>query len=289
MGPRRGRGMRALLTALPYLTPAIAVLITFRFVPIFYGTWLSLTDGTEYVGLKHYDTMLIDPTLKAALINNFVFVATLPLWIVIPVAVAVLVHERIWFARAIMALVFIPTILSPVMLGVYYTLLLGYDGPVNTLLRGAGLEQWAKIWLVDPATAFPVVILIYIWGGIGVGVLFFVSALGNIDSSLQEAALLDGCRWTQRLRFITLPLLRPVFEFWATVSVIGIFTALLPLVFVLTSGGPGTKTMVVDLYIYQTAFSFNSPYYATAMGMTVFMITMVLVVFQLRLLRRVTQ
>lgn len=285
---RRGAG-RALLSAAPYLLPAVVLLAVFRLYPIAYGLWLSVTREGRWIGFGRYRVMLEDPTLHRALLNDLVFVAVLPLWIFLPLIVAVLIHGRIWLWKFFLAVFFLPAILSPVLLGIYYSLILGHGGPVNTLLDSVHLGSLSRDWLVDPGSALPVVLAVYMWSNIGVGVLFFTSALGSLDRELFEAALLDGCSWWQRLRLVIVPQLRPVFEFYATVTIIGIFTALLPLVYSLTGGGPANTTMVVDLYVYQTAFSFNNPDYATAMGMLVFAFALLFVLVELRLLKRLVR
>jgi multiple sugar transport system permease protein len=286
---RPSRARRALLSAVPYLLPAVLLLVVFRIYPVFSGMWLSVTDHGAWLGFDRYLVMLKDPTLFRALLNNLLFVVILPFWFLIPLVIAVLIHGRIWLWRFFMAIFFLPALLSPVLLGIYYSLLLGYNGPVNGVLRAIGLDSLAVGWLVEPATAMPVVVAVYVWSNVGVGVLFFVSALGGIDRELSEAALLDGCSWFQRFWHVILPQLRHVLEFYATVTVIGIFTALLPLISMLTSGGPANSTMVVDLYIFQTAFSFNAPEYATAMGMVVFLVAVAMVLIQLRLLNRLVK
>lgn len=286
--PHRPSGI---LRALPYLIPALAVLVLFRVVPVFYSIYLSTNQVPDYgpsklVGLTNYRVMLDDQTLHAALKNDLFLLLSFPLWIALPVLVAVLIHERIWGWRVFLAVFFIPAVLSPVVIGMYYTSLLSFNGPVNQTLTNLGLESLTRGWLVDLHTAFPVLLAVWLWSITGLGMLFFLNGLGNIDPAIWEAASIDGAGWWARMRYITVPLLRPVFEFWSIFVMILVFSGLFPLVNTLTNGGPGNKTMVADLYIYLTAFTGGRFSYASAIGVVLFGLVLVFVLVQLHLFRR---
>jgi ABC-type sugar transport system permease subunit len=290
---RRGRaGGSVWWRALPYLLPAFAILLIFRLFPVLYAGYLSvftvpIYDGTPtFIGLVNYEQMLNDQTMHASLWNNLMFLLTFPLWIALPLLSAVLVFQRIFGYRTFRALMFFPVLMSPVIIGSYYTGILQLDGPVNTALEKMGLGFLAQHWLVDVDTALPVVLAIWIWGLIGLGMLFFLNGLASIDPELWDAAEMDGAGWWTRLRYVTIPMLRPTLEFWIVLVVLGIFSGLFPLITTLTRGGPGNRTMVVDLYIYLTGFSGGRFSYASAVGMVVFVFVGAIVFFYLWFSRR---
>ena len=288
---RRPVTSRGLLAGLPYLLPALAVLMVFRIAPVFYAGYLSVSrvpayGPTEFVGAANYRLLLHDATLHAALRNDLLFLLSFPLWIALPVLVAVLIHDRIFAWRVFLAVYFLPAVISPVVIGMYYTLLFSYDGPVNQMLRGTGLSSFTHQWLVEVHTAFPVLLGVWIWSITGLGMLFFLNGLSGIDPAVYEAAAIDGAGWWARLRHITVPLLRPVLEFWLVFVMILVFSGLFPLVTTLTNGGPGNKTMVADLYVYLTAFQAGRFSYASAIGVLLFAIVALILSVQLWLFRR---
>lgn len=280
------------MRALPYLLPALALLLVFRLLPVFYAVYLSVFHVPSYggepsfVGLVNYQQMLNDQTLHTSLRNDVVFLLSFPLWIALPVLSAVLVFQRIFGYRTFRALMFIPAVISPVVIGMYYTAILGLEGPVNTALQQMGLGDLAKLWLIDADTVFPIVLGIWIWSLTGLGMLFFLNGLASVDPELWDAAEVDGAGWWARLWHITIPMLRPVLEFWIVFVVILVFSGLFPLITTLTRGGPGNKTMVVDLYIYLTGFTGGRFSYASALGVVIFLLVGMVVLVQLWLFRR---
>lgn len=287
---RRGMGGDWKVAAL-FLLPVVALLVAFRVIPMAQAVVLSLQswDGfsdPQYVGFANYGALLQDPTFKQALLNNGLILLSIPIWILLPLAVAIALHHKVPGWRLFRLAFFLPAVLSPVVIGSYYEILLRFDGPANELLRGIGLGGLAHEWLTDSSTALPVVIAILIWASFGIGVLIFLSALATVNHELYDAARLDGASWTQTQRFVTVPAILPTIEFYAVVIVISMFTVLFPYIYTLTGGGPGYATYVLELEIYQQAFQSGNFGYASAMGVVLFGVVGVLVLVQLRVFRR---
>lgn len=274
-----------------FLAPAAIVLAIFRLVPVAYGVYLSLTSwngfsAPQFTGLANYRELLHDPTLHAAVENNLLILIAVPVWVLFPQALAVLIHERPVLGKALKIAFVIPTLVSPALLGLCFSLVLGYDGPVNTVLRAVGLKSLALQWLADPQLVLWCFVAIMIYATFGIGVLFFSAGLATIDPDLHDAAAIDGASRWQRYRHVTVPHLRPVTEFWSVVVMITVFTATFPLLYTLTGGGPGNRSTTIDLYIYQTAFESHEPSYATALGMVTFVVVFVFILLQLAIIRR---
>lgn len=274
-----------------FVVPALALLAIFRVAPVFYGFYLSLTrwngiSDPVYQGFENYIRMFSDPTLRDAIVNNVLILCVVPIWVLLPLVIAVLIHEGAWPGGLLKVAFVVPALVSPALLGLCFGLLLGLDGPINLVLRGIGLGHIATEWLANPATVLWTVSAVLIYSSFGTGVLFYSAGLASIDTSLTDAAAIDGASWFQRLRYVTAPHLRPVMLFWGVVVIIASTTATFPLIFTLTGGGPGHSTTTIDVYIFQLAFQSQNPAYATAIGVTTFVVVFSVILILFRLSRR---
>ena len=286
--PRRKR--RRFPVGVWFLIPAAVILLVFRVAPVGYAIFYSLTKWNgisepKFIGLDNYARIFTDPVALQAILNNFWLLLSLPLWIFIPMLISILVWEGMLFGRIIRYALIIPTLLSPAVLGLYYSLILQKFGPVNEFLSAIGLSSLTREWLADPKTVVPVFIAIVLWGALGTGTLMFSAGMGSVDESLYDAAEIDGAGFWQRHRNVTLPHLRPVATFWAIFVLIAFFTGMFPLLFTLTNGGPGYASTTIDLYIFQLAYTNGDLGYSTALGLAVLILLSVLALIQLRLLR----
>ncbi len=183
-------------------------------------------------------------------------------------------------------LYFIPMVASSV--GVFYVWqgLFGAKGFVNAMLRAIGLDFLvvSNGFFGDPRTALTGVIITCIWGAIPMALILYYAGLSNIDETLYEAAAIDGSGKFHTLLHITWPLLKPM----TVIIVIQQFNGAFQMfenVWVLTGGGPGGATNVVGTLIFTKAFQDNAYGMASAMGWSVFLVTLVLSVVSLRSLR----
>src|ERR1700761_8707727 len=232
------------LTPWLLLAPALLLLGWLLAYPLVDAVRLAFTnwDGfsaPQSIGFENFQELLHDKHFKEALLHNIIIVATLPIWIAIPYAIAWGLHAKVWGWRFFRFAFFLPAVFSPVVIGVYYGMVLKPEGPLNGLLRSIGLGGLAHEWLNDPGLALAVVIAIIIWATFGIGVLIFLSALSNLDQELVEAAHVDGASKWQIQRHVVFWQLLPVIEFWTIIIVISAFTAFFPLIYTLTHGGPG--------------------------------------------------
>lgn len=270
--PRRfRRGGSGRMIAVLFVLPVLVLLLAFRVWPLFSAFKLSFTywDGFSdpvFVGLRNFRDLLTDTTFRQALFNNIKLLIVLPVWVLFPLFIAQAIHNRIPGWRIFRLAFFLPAVVSPVVLGVYYGLMLRVDGPVNNALSAIGLSSWATDWLNQPTLAFAIVTLILMWSTFGVGVLIYLAGLSNLDPDIVEAATVDGASSLQVQRHIVFWLMIPVVRFWTVIILIISFTGVFPLVFSLTRGGPGFSTYVVEFDLYQEAFSNGNPGYASAIG-----------------------
>lgn len=277
------------LFAVLFLAPACLLLLTFRVVPAVSAVWHAFTswDGTGAptpVGLANFAEFLRDRVFWTALRNNLVLLFSVPFWILVSLVLAVLLHQEIPGWRFFRATFFLPSVLSPVIVGTLFTALLRSDGPMNRGLELAGLGRLARDWLGDPATALPTLVLVILWGIFGLGVIVFLAGLAAVPDEIFEAAKLDGAVGWNHLIHIVVPSLRHVIEFWAVNLVVWSFTSLFAFVYVMTGGGPGYATMLVEYQLYLQAFEFNRMGYACALGTALFMMVFGVVLLQVRLM-----
>lgn len=277
--------------ALLFLIPALIVLLVFRLVPIGQAFTLSFTKwngvgAPEWIGWANFSAIAIDPVFWAALRNNFLVLLSLPLWVIGPLIVAAIIHAGVPGARFFRLAVFLPAVLSPVVIGAYYNVVLRYNGPFNAFLRDIGLGSLAHQWLNDPATALPVLILILIWATFGIGVLIYLAALAQVNPELYDAAEMDGANWFQTQWHVTIPSTRRTIEFWFVIVLISSFTTVFPFVYTLTRGGPGYATYLLDYYVYDAAFFGGSFGYASAVGVVLLIIVSAISLASIWLFRR---
>jgi ABC-type sugar transport system permease subunit len=290
-GRRRVRRYSSLASLALFLGPALLVIVLLRIWPVLQGGYIAFTrwDGIRepvFNGVDNFTRMLSDPVLATALGNTSKILLLAPLWIVGPLLLASVIQERIPGASFFKIAYVLPVLVSPVVIGTLFVIILGPDGPLNIVLRGIGLGAFANNWTVDTNLVMWIVAGMVIWSSFGLGVLLYTAALASVDESLYEAARIDGANWGQRFWHITVPSVRGVIEYWTVMVVIMAFSSAIVLGYSFSQGGPGYASTTVDLFIYNQAFRYGSPGYGTAVGITLFLLIGILLVIFLRLSRR---
>lgn len=288
---RLGRQSRETVAAVVLLLPAIALLVVFFAWPVLQAIWLGFTrwDGfgdPKWIGIDNYVRMLDDEAFQTAVFNNLKILLAVPIWVALPFLVASAIHDRVGGSRAFRLAFFFPAILSTVVVGVFWGILLRDDGPVNEALRAVGLGGLAQPWLAQTSTALPVVIAIIIWASFGIGVVIFLAALGTLDQDQLDAAQVDGAGWWRTQWHIIVPEVRPVIEFYTVIVVITVFTGIFPIIYTLTAGGPGYSTLVLEYDIYREAFANGSLGYASAIGVVLFLMVTLIASVGIRVMRQ---
>jgi ABC-type sugar transport system permease subunit len=234
-----------------------------------------------------------DPVAQRALVVTLVFTAaTTIVQTVLGIVIAVLVNE-VWRKVGIVVrtILFIPGIVSFVVSGVLWKLI--YDpniGSLNRFLGAIGLENLQHTWLADRATVLPAIIVVAIWGAIGMNMLIFFAGLQSIDPGLYEAAEVDGANFWQRFLHITVPGLQAVTAIVISLGLLNGFKVF-DIIFVMTGGGPNHATEVFGTYLYSLAFGSTSGSlpqygYASAFSVVVMIMCILAVLVQMLLNRR---
>ena len=265
----------------------------FSLVPFVWAFWTSFYDyeiGGErrFIGLANYGEYLSDPTLVPSFVNmGILTLISVTIVMTIPLLIAKLIFslssEK---ARYLYRVLFLIPIVVPGIAGtlIWRGMIYGDTGLINETLRLVGMGDYATGWLSDPNTALWAVALIGFPFAGGINILIYYAGLASIDESIHDASSLDGANGLQRFFRMEVPLVLSQVKLLVILSVIGNVQAFEGM-FVLTRGGPGFKTMLPGLWMYFNAFSFQRMGYACAIGVSLFLLIMVLTVINMRYFR----
>lgn len=271
------------------LAPALLIYLGYRVVPLVWNAVLSFSFWTpgkpmQFAGLYHYQEMAFyDGIFWEALKNTAVFMLATPISIVLALALALLVDQKIAGRSIYRTIIFLPYPMMVVAVGIVWRWLYnGNVGLINYLLRSAGLIDQPIRFLESYNFAMGAVIVAAIWQIVGFFMIIILTGLQNIPAHLYEAARIDGARAHHRFWRITLPLLRPALFLCVILGVIASFTSF-DLIYTMTNGGPGHATDLLITYIYKAAFTLSKFGYAAAMTVVMFLLFLALALITNRL------
>ncbi len=239
-----------------------------------------------FVGLANYRFVSKDFIFWTALRNNAILLINVPILTVIALLVAIPLYEGVKGWRFYRSVIFMPFVLPSVAIGLVFIYILQQNGLVNTVLRAAGLGMVALDWLGNPNLALPTLMAVIIWRELGFGVVLFLAAMTALPEELGEAARLDGANWFQEHLYVTIPQLKPVIRFFVVNEIISMISWVFGYVYVITGGGPGFATQVLELYIWKNAFAYRAFGVASAVAVILLTITLLIMVVGLGALFR---
>ncbi|WP_375082871.1 carbohydrate ABC transporter permease [Microbacterium sp. CR_7] len=295
---QRRREARARLEVILLAGPALVVFLAFVIFPVlmaaYYGffSWQGYGVPTDFVGLKNYLTILQDPLFIDALTHNgVILVMSLVLQGPVAILLALLLNRRMRGQSLIRVLIFVPYVISEVVVGTGWSLMLQTSGALNALLTNMGLGALATDWLSDPAIAIWTLMAIITWKYVGFAVILFLAGLQGIPQELHEAAAIDGASYWQTQWRITLPLLAPTLRIWAFLSIIGSLQ-LFDLVYIIwgqyIASTAGTSTMAT--YMVSEGRNAGNFGYGNAVAVVLFVISLIVaLIYQRAVLRRDTE
>ena len=262
------------------LLPVVVVLL------LSFVKW-NFLQPPSWAGFSNFVTMTRDDHVFHALaISAYYVLWNIPAQTVIALGLAMLLNRRLPGMGVYRALFVLPYMSTPVAMAVVWGWLFNaQNGMINHLLSLVGIT--GPNWLGDQATALPVIAMIATWQYAGYNMLFFLAGLQTIPPQLYEAAGIDGASAWGKFRRITLPLLNSTMLFVLVTDVIGSFQVF-DQVYVLTQGGPGSATNVINYQIYTTAFQNFDVGSASAMSLLLFGVILVVTVIQFRFFRNRT-
>ncbi|MBL9034924.1 MAG: sugar ABC transporter permease [Rhodospirillaceae bacterium] len=283
------------LTPYLYVAPLVALLLFvfgYPLVRIFEFSFKMVRgiDG-PWIGLRNYDLVLSQSLFWESVQHNLLLLLAVPFMVIWSLLIAVVLYERLKGWKLYRVVLFLPYILAIPIIAVIMKKMFQFNGPVNEVLRWIGLDFLALDWIGSSDVALWTVMLLIIWRESALGIILFLARLLALDESLIESAKLEGANWWQRLWHIIVPQMKTVIEFYVVVSVITILSAVFAYVYVIGGGrgGPGTSTMVVELYIFNALIRTSLPGIASAVSVMLFLVSLLLIVPLFAMRRRANE
>lgn len=275
---------REMVSAAGYLLPSFVGVMLFLAIPVVviivlsFFNWNLLT-AAKFVGLSNYaDVFKFEGLGHSLLVTSYYVLLNIPIQTILALALAMLLNRKLRGAGFIRVIVVLPYLATPVAMAVVWTWFFDPStGAINTLLGLVGIS--GPGWLSSKALAMPVVAFANIWQYAGYNMLFFLAGLQTVPAPLYESAAIDGASKVKQFFSITLPLLRPTMLFVLVTGVIGSFQVF-DTVYVMTNGGPGDSTEVVNSLIYKTAFVGFRIGDAAAMSVVLFVVILAVTIAQ---------
>jgi raffinose/stachyose/melibiose transport system permease protein len=273
-GARTPPPRRRWTTIALFIAPALALYGLLVIAPVLQAMyysgfkWNGLGDLDTFVGLENFKRAFGDDVFTGALWHNGVFVA-LSLVVQLPFAlsVALMLQARLKGRALLRVLYFAPFVLSEVVTGVVWALMLQPGGLVDQVM------PVQREWLGDPGIVLYTVFVAVSWKYFGFHMVLYLAGLQQIPKELEEAALIDGARRWEVLRYVTLPLLGPTIRISIFLSIIGALQ-LFDLVWVMTGGGPVHASNTMAVYMIDWGFKRFQFGYASAVAVILLAISL---------------
>jgi len=277
------------------VAPVMAMVGVFLLLPMANAVYYVFVDFNginpkpPWVGFANFTELAQDANVWAALKNNIIWIvigtiAPLVLGLLLALLVWNVRRGSVWYRLAF----FMPYVLPQVAVGVVWGWI--YEpsrGWLNRALDLVGLEFLTTGWLGNPDTALYAVLGTAVWIATAFVFIIFLSALRNVDTDLLDASRLDGANASQRLRYIILPQIMPIFLMVTTITLIGGFSVF-DIIFVMTGGGPANATEVLGTYAYSSAFQLNRISYGTTLALVITVLAVPFAIALNRLQRRLS-
>ena len=274
-----------------FSVPALALYLVLFISPVILNFGYSLTnwnaikltgETAKYIGMRNFQKIFQDPELTAIIVRTiwFAFVTTI-FKNIFGLLLALVLNEGFRSKEALRAVYCLPSMLSPLIIGLIFGSLLMTNGFVNQLLTAVGLEHLTRPWLTTAFTALGSTMMVDIWKQVGFNMVIYLAGLQLIDKTYYEAADLDGATYFDKLHYITLPRMIPsvIINLLLNMSQ-GLKT--FDIVYVLTNGGPNGATELINTQVYK---QFGQKLYgmSSAYGVIMFVVTAIFGIMILRI------
>lgn len=278
-----------------FLLPAFLIIVFIYVNPIIRMFLFSLEEW-RYLrpeGFNNFDNyldLLKSRHFYTTLLNNVIIIlGVVPVVVVIALSFAQAIFSKIPGYRLYTFLFFIPVVLPDIVVARILTEILNKAGPVNSFFKTIGLGFLAQDWLGDYRYALFTIIISLIWKNIGFALVLFLARLTTVDRSIYEAAEIDGAKSVQKYFYITLPLLSSTISLYIVLQVIGLMAFLFNYIHVMTAGGPGYSSTVLEYFIYLNIFKLQEIGRGSAAGVILITITMIFVYYYLSMRHRASK
>ena len=268
------------------LAVGLGVFYFYPFFKVFYDSFhvVGAFNKTSWAGISNYVTMLKDPVMWSTLWNTFRYVIVIvPFTLVFSILIAALLNTNIKGRSVFRVIYFIPAITMSAAISMIWRWIFNSDfGILNFVLSKFGVPNVQ--WLSDPHTAWITISIVAVWMNVGYEMIILLAGMQGISRTYYESASLDGAGRFQQFRKITLPLLTPTIFFVLITTLISTFQIFDVIYMMINSKSLAKEaSQSIVLYFYRNAFEYSKKGYASAIAIFLFLIIMLITVFQMKM------
>lgn len=271
------------------IAPAVFIILLiglYPFVKLILVSFQNITmfdNELSYQGFIHYERLFEDDRLWESILHTILFtIVALPIELFLGFLLAFLFLERIPYKQVFVAIILLPTVISPIVAGATWKLMFDQRfGPINQVIAWFAGQEVKLLWNIEPALVWPAIMVAEVWQWTPFMFLILLAALSNVDKEQLEAAQIDGASWWMTFRKIVLPAIMPVMFIALLIRGLDLFRVF-DVVWTMTKGGPGTMTETISIYAYHMAFREFDVSYSAAIAFLIILILTVIVIAALR-------
>ena len=252
-------------------------------VVVSFTDWDGMTDVFHFVALKNYIKMFKDHVFWTSVVNNLIFfVGTVFIQALLGFVLAVLLKKKLPGSNVFKAIYFMPIAMATSIITAIFRIIMDpTNGALNQFLRAIHLNGFAVNWLGDPKIALVSVIIVNIFQWMGFSMITYYAGLMSLLDDVYEAAKIDGAGFWRTTFSVTLPMLKGTTNVLIILGIVGSLKTF-DIVKLLTGGGPGRSTTVMNTYLYEKAFKDFNAGGAASIGVAILIIAMVMSFLQVK-------
>ena len=268
-------------TKIIMIMPAVILFTVFFLAPIFISVYYSFTDfsgigAAKFIGFKNYQVLLKDKFFFIALKNTFIILIGITITILpLSFIVALLLEKPFRGSGVVQSMIFAPNVIAPILVGLIWLFILDPKmGMINAILRSIGLSDYQQQWIGGKTLTPYSVAFVYLWQVLGFYTTINMAGLRSIPADIYEAAEIDGANYFQRIRKITIPMMKNTIVINTILIITGGFK-IFETVKQLTNGGPSHMSDVLVTYMYDTTFTSSRYGYGMAVATVSFVLCLI--------------
>ena len=268
-------------TKIIMIMPAVILFTVFFLAPIFISVYYSFTDfsgigAAKFIGFKNYQVLLKDKFFFIALKNTFIILIGITITILpLSFIVALLLEKPFRGSGVVQSMIFAPNVIAPILVGLIWLFILDPKmGMINAILRSIGLSDYQQQWIGGKTLTPYSVAFVYLWQVLGFYTTINMAGLRSSPADIYEAAEIDGANYFQRIRKITIPMMKNTIVINTILIITGGFK-IFETVKQLTNGGPNHMSDVLVTYMYDTTFTSSRYGYGMAVATVSFVLCLI--------------
>ena len=268
-------------TKIIMIMPAVILFTVFFLAPIFISVYYRFTDfsgigAAKFIGFKNYQVLLKDKFFFIALKNTFIILIGITITILpLSFIVALLLEKPFRGSGVVQSMIFAPNVIAPILVGLIWLFILDPKmGMINAILRSIGLSDYQQQWIGGKTLTPYSVAFVYLWQVLGFYTTINMAGLRSIPADIYEAAEIDGANYFQRIRKITIPMMKNTIVINTILIITGGFK-IFETVKQLTNGGPNHMSDVLVTYMYDTTFTSSRYGYGMAVATVSFVLCLI--------------